>query len=195
MINGVFIPAPEGRQVQLDGAEHRFDLPPNAGVTHGSLWARRTESVLETNRDANIDFWGARTLPGIIERLKEVRNGLVGMHSDVGITFDLRTMQMVHRRSPHEFRATVGNLENYHVWKSEQVPDVKRTANFYAFVDGQLRFERLGFRREDGEQNFVVSLSPKDRFLTLVVTDDGSLEFDHVMLIDPVVALHDESKN
>jgi hypothetical protein len=195
MIDGVFVPSPEGKQVKLDGADHRFDFPPNLGVAYGSLWARRTESALETNRDATIDFWGGRTLPGIIERLKQLRHGLLAMHSNVGITFDLRTMQMIHRRSPNEFRAAVGNLENSHVWKPEEISNVKRTADFYLFVDGRLRFERLGFRREDGEQNITVPLSPRDRFLTLVVTDDGNLEFDHVMLIDPVIALHDESNN
>ena len=195
MIDGVFVPTSDGRDVQVDTAGNRVNLPVNTGCTYGSLWARRRESIIETGSGACVDFWGSRTLPGIIAHLKHVGNGMIAMHSNSGITFDLRTMQMTHDRAPNAFRAVVTNLENSRDFKPEEILGYPRTADFRVFVDGQPRFERLGFRREDGEQNFDVSLSPRDRFLTLVVTDDGSLEFDHVMLIDPVIALQDESIN
>jgi hypothetical protein len=70
---------------------------------------------------------------------------------------------------------------------------VLHTVDFRVFVDGDLRFERLGFGRKDGDQLVSVPLASRDRFLTLVVTDDGDPRFDHLMLIDPVVKLQEEN--
>ena len=192
MIDGVFVPSSDGHDVQVDTSGNRVNLPANSGCMYGSLWARRRESIIEAGNGACIDFWGSRTLPGIIERLKHVGNGMIAMHSNSGITFDLRTMQMTHHRAPNALRAVVTNLENSRDFKPEEILGYQRTADFRVFVDGQPRFERLGFRRGDGDQEFVVSLTPENRFLTLVVTDDGSLEFDHVVIIDPVITFHEE---
>jgi hypothetical protein len=189
MIDGVFVPASEGLQVQIDSLGHKVDLPANCGATYGSIWARRRESALEPNSDVDNDFWGARTLRGIVERLMVSRRGLVGIHANAGMTFDLRTLRMVHRRPPIEFRAAVANVENSKDWAPDEMPDYKRTVDFRVFVDGVLRFARLGFRREDGDGEFSIALSPDDRFLTVVVTDDGGLAFDHAVLVDPIIVL------
>lgn len=189
IIDGVFVPAADDRQMQIDSLGHRVHLPANCGAAYGSIWARRRESALVPDVDIDNDFWGSRTLRGIVERLMFARRGLVGIHANAGMTFDLRTLRMVHRRSPLEFRATVVNAENSRDWSPSEMPEYKRTVDFRVFVDGVLRFARLGFRREDGDGQFAVALSPSDRFLTVVVTDDGNLEFDHVLLVDPVILL------
>ena len=66
----------------------------------------------------------------------------------------------------------------------------KSLSDFYVFVDGQERYRRLAFSREDGDAQFGASIEDGDRFLTLVVMDagDGNL-FDRVILIDPVLEL------
>lgn len=192
MIDGVFIPTQSGVGVPIDSAGHTVDLPQSVGWAYGSIWARRAESAVVANDQLDIDFWGERTLRGIVERLGECRRGMIGIHSNAGLTFDLRTMHMTHGAAPREFRAIVANLENSADWSPEEKPEYqhfRRTVDFRVFVDGQLRFSRLGFRREDGELPFTVPLAPGDRHLSVVVTDDGNLEFDHVMLIDAVVEL------
>ncbi len=89
----------------------------------------------------------------------------------------------------------MANVENSGDWSRAERPVIpaKRTVDFRVFVDGALRFQRLGFRREDGEQEFAVALSPGDRFLSVVATDDGGdLDYDHLVLIDPVIALDNQ---
>jgi hypothetical protein len=134
-------------------------------------------------------------LHGVVKRLKESRLGLLGIHANAGLTMDLRKMQLVHRRPPSGFRALVANVENSADWSRDERPQIpaKRTIDFRVFVDGALRFERLGFRREDGGQEVAVALSPGDRFLTVIATDDGGdIDYDHLVLIDPVVVLKND---
>jgi hypothetical protein len=66
-------------------------------------------------------------------------------------------------------------------------------SDFHVYVDGQERYRRLAFSREDGDAQFGASIEDDDRFLTLIVTDagDGNL-FDRVILIDPVLELNSE---
>jgi hypothetical protein len=117
---------------------------------------------------------------------------LIGIHANAGITFDLQAITKVHGRRPIEFRGGVANIENSADWTPEEMPEFRRTVNLHLYVDGKLRFERLGFRLEDGEAKMELALLPDDRFLTIITTDDGNLEFDHVALIDPVIALATE---
>jgi hypothetical protein len=118
------------------------------------------------------------------------------MHSNVGITLDLRALRMAHRRTPVEFRAAVANIENSADWAPHErpIPEVStKIADCRIFVDGDLRTSHLKFGREDGDLPLAAMLAPGDRFLTILVTDgDGEMRFDHVVLIDPVIALAKE---
>jgi hypothetical protein len=182
--------------VQVDTAGHRVDLPRNTGRTWGPIWARSKESLIEMDGS---DFWGdsalARredtVLKEVVDRLKQAKNGLIGVHANVGITFDLQAMQLLHRNTPTEFRASVANIEN-----SRDIPYVPKNsdrpllASFHVVIDGQMRYERLDFGFEDGTEPFAVTLAPGDRFLTIISTDSGASDYyDHVILIDPVVSL------
>jgi hypothetical protein len=196
LIDGVFVPFPTGQKIQIDSRGDVLDLPSTTGTTHGSIWARRKESISESDRGPDNDFWGTRTLKGIVRKLKQTQIGLIGMHSNVGITLDLRALQMAHRRAPLEFHAAVANIENSDDWApiERPVPEVAtRIADCRVLVDGKLQASRLGFRREDGDLELVVPLALGSRFLTILVTDgDGEMRFDHVVLIDPVISLATE---
>jgi hypothetical protein len=195
LLNGVFIPTESGRQVQVDSAGRKIDLPQNSGFCFGTLWARRKESIQNLKSGPAFDFWGFRTLEGIVEKLNTTRNGLVGMHANMGVTFDLRTVQMIHRRAPVEFRGAVSNIENFAVWPPGESPSNPKTRllDCRIYVDGELQYSRLGFRREDGDEKFSVPLSGKNRFLTIVMTDsDTEFRYDHGVLIDPVIVLDKE---
>jgi hypothetical protein len=189
MIDGLFIPTRNGKGVQVDSAGHQIDLPKGTGLTWASVWARSKESVLETEGELNNDFWGDQTLKVIAERLKQVDRGLIGIHASVGITFDLQAIRLVHRRSPIEFRGAVANIDNSHFFPDRPKPRHRRSASMHIIVDGKLRYERLSFGRADGDARFVVPLGSNDRFLTVISTDDGHIDSDHVVLIDPVIGL------
>jgi hypothetical protein len=107
------------------------------------------------------------------------------MHSNVGITFDLQAIERRAGGPIQRFRGTVTHLERFHE-SNPLYPNVR--ADFRVYVDGELQFERVAFRRKDGDAQFGVSIEKDDQFLTLASTDsDGSNTFDHVILIDPVL--------
>ena len=186
MIDGVFIPSPDGRQVQIDSTGRMVDLPAGLGLTWSCVWARSKQSVFDVEKSTE-DFWGGCTLIDVFERLKQSRNGLIGIHASVGITIDLQAVRLVHRRSPIEVQGIVANLDNSSVRE--------HTADLRIFVDGKPHYSRLGFCREDGDAEFSVLLAPSDRFLTIVSGDNGDYYWDQVVLIDPVIVLPKSSSD
>ena len=95
----------------------------------------------------------------------------------------------MHRRAPIAFRGAVTNLEASREFGPDEIRDEQRTADLRVFVDGQLRYARLSFGRDDGDEPFNISLEPGDRFLTIISGDDGDFNWDQVVLVDPVVVL------
>jgi hypothetical protein len=206
LIDGLFVPSHLGKRVQIDSLGATVDLPPmegfrlnaeekivklppEGGGTWGPLWARRCNNDMRTTEEAK-DFWGTNTLGGILARLKDARLGVVGIHPNVGVTFDLRAVRFEQRRCVGQFRATLANLDFSRWTEPERAKTYHSVADFRVFVDGELRFSRLRFGRDDGESEVVVDLTAKDRFLTLVSTDaDGLISFDHIVLIDPILLL------
>lgn len=197
-VDGVFIPDSTGIGTLLDSAGHAVDLPPTTGRTWGPIWSRRRTSGTMAKASSS-DYWGTDSLEDVISRLKNSETGMIGIHSNVGITFDLDAIRQQEGRQLKEFRGSVSNLDNsrrrwdgrnssseYSRWAKEGL----FSADFRLYVDGELRASRLGFKRSDGEAVMTSGLSPEDRFLTLVSTDAGGAypdAHDHVVLIDPVL--------
>jgi hypothetical protein len=190
IVDGVFMPTATGFGTQIHSQRATIDLPKNNGLTWGPLWARRWESTLQSaGQTADPDFWGRKTLKNIVLRLKQTKVGMIGMHANVGFTLDLRNVRLL-QRDVAEFRAIVANLDNSEEEYVEDANRLKRTADLRVFVDGELRYCRLGFKRIDGDEAFAVALRPEDRFLTVIASDcEGDSSYDHVVLIDPVIAL------
>lgn len=190
IINGVFVPSREGGACRVDSLGGAIQLPPTNGLTWGPLWARRWDGGLASG-DAAVDFWSNGTLKHVLARLKDCRSGIVGMHANVGFTLDLRALRMLHRAPALEFHATVANLDNSRDI-NPHIPDLpERLADLLVFVDGDLRFSRTRFRRDDGDAEVKVEIGDSDRFLTIISTDStGDSSYDHVILIDPVILLH-----
>jgi hypothetical protein len=111
----------------------------------------------------------------------------VGIHANIGITIDLDAVRRLRSGTVRRLRGIVTLLERSHV---SQPFKPKSRADFRVYVDGQERYQRLEFSREDGDAQFGATIEDSDRFLTLLVTDggDGNL-FDRVILIDPVLEL------
>ncbi len=188
MVDGVFIPRSNAREMQIDSDGHMVYLPPNSGSTWGPIWARRRfelasdQALLSSTSQGD---WGAGALSQVFQRLQETNNGLMGLHTNVGITFDLNAVRESRSRKLSSFKAFVANLDNSPTGNSTSADSV---ADLRIFVDGKLRFSRLQFSCNDGDAGINVALSNEDRFLTLVTTDTGAdPTFDHVVLIDPVL--------
>jgi hypothetical protein len=114
--------------------------------------------------------------------------GLLGLHANTGITFDLDAMRQAHPGvRPARFRALtgLGNTQGafpgliYH-----------GQAALWVFVDGRLSLARRQLHPEVAPMKVDVELAPGDRFLTLVSTSGSSdKESTWVVFGDPVLEM------
>jgi hypothetical protein len=189
-IDGTFVPNQFGEPFQVDTLGGTTTLPKSRGhYTWGPLWARR--AVTATQLDKSMEFWGTQTNRAITDRLGRCRLGGIGIHSSVGITFDLQSIATTHSGHIRSVKGILTNLENSKThnpeWANANPPP---EGDFLIFVDGEKRYEVLDFARNIEGEPFEVNLSPRDRFLTFITTDGGdSNRYDHMILIDPVLEI------
>jgi len=188
-VDGVFIPDGERGLVQIDSIGRTVEFPDTAGdCWGGGVMARRIkdeESLPFIQLEFHGDNYGYVNWLHIASKPRDISPeglGLLGMHSNCGITFDLHAIRAQHtNKKMTRFRATVGNLESK--------PDMYR-ADAWVFVDGQLRYSRKGFSREGGPEDIDIPLTDTDRFLVLAVTDAGAkTAYDWVAFGDPVIEM------
>ena len=110
--------------------------------------------------------------------------GLLAMHANAGITFDLAAMRRKFSGSwPVRFRSLAGLGD-----ARFRRPNSPGLASLWVFVDGRLKEKRENVRAADGPLKMDVKLSPSDKFLTLVSTDGGNgMMDDWVIFGDPVL--------
>ncbi len=158
LIDGVFVPNGNAGPVQLDSAGHAYALPETNGRACGSIWARAADLEPE-QRAAGPECWVYGMGRGG-EYMPEER-GLLGLHANAGITFDLAAICKAHPgvTGPVHFRAFAG------------LANREGLADLWVFVDGQLKYRRTGLVLADSPVRIEVDLSANDRFLTLVSTD------------------------
>lgn len=189
-IDGVFVPDGSVGSVQVDSIGRRFAHFP---VTSGKAWsgaimARRpsTEHHLPPLKlefqDGVYGYVNWLHIANKAEELSPEGHGLIGIHSNGGITFDLHAIRRKHPNCEAScFRALVGNLEA----KPERFE-----ADAWVLVDGEQRYFRRAFSREDGPAMIEIPLTSKDRFLVLAVTDsNGDTAFDWVAFGDAVIEM------
>ncbi|MBN1396174.1 MAG: NPCBM/NEW2 domain-containing protein [Pirellulales bacterium] len=178
LIDGVFVPDGKSGGVRLDSAGHEFaGFSATTAVTHGPIWAR-SAAVEPDEHDRYKTFW-MFSIIGDWQYMRE-RRGLLAMHANVGLTFDLEEICNSHPSvvRPRGFRAQVGLAHE------------NGTADVWVFVDGELKYRREGLRDRDGAESVDVTLEPENRFLTLVVTDGDEPtgdQYDWVLFGDPVL--------
>ncbi|MCD4726464.1 MAG: NPCBM/NEW2 domain-containing protein [Pirellulales bacterium] len=184
MIDGVFVPDGWLGAVQVDSAEDTFDgFPKTSGRTWGPLWARATDDVpIGPDDDAN--NWIHLMDRG--ERFTPERRGLLCLHANAGITFDIEAVRRMYRTvRPARFQATAGMIDS-----SRIKLDADGQTDLWIIVDGRLKMKRIGLRRQDGAMSIDVELGPRDRFLTLAATDGGDgITADWVVFGDPVLRM------
>jgi FecR protein len=194
-VHGIFIPksGSERLAVELDGGS--VPAAPLTGGAWGPVWARRRIErhldPLAAMSDRDVEgFWGAGTTTALLDRSRWLRDGIVGMHANVGITLDLQALRRGYSTSLKSLRGTLAHLEQSYVSQPFQ-PGARAT--FQIFVDGELRYERSEFSRQDGDAMFGTELHDTDQRLSIVVTDgnDGPV-YDRVILVDPIFEISDK---
>jgi NPCBM/NEW2 domain len=192
MVDGIFVPSTAQGAIPIDSQGNSIVLEGGSGATWGPVWARRRINIdldpfSHSSEQDDDGFWGVGTVAAMLDRLRWARDGLVGIHANVGLTIDLDAVRRQRSGKVRRLRGVVTLLERSHV---SQPFKPKSRADFRVYVGGQERYQRLEFSREDGDAQFGATIEDSDRFLTLLVTDggDGNL-FDRVILIDPVLEL------
>jgi hypothetical protein len=209
-VDGVFIPNGKRGAVQVDSIGRTFaGFPPTTDECWGGVIMARRPKLEKSLPFMQLEFHGNNYgyvnwlhVASRPEELSPLGYGLIGMHSNCGITFDLHAIRAHYpNKQIVRFRALVGNLEA----KQEAVVDnpkageeaveenleAKRevyAADAWVLVDGKLRYSRKAFSREQGVEEIEVPLADRDRFLVLAVTDSGKdTAYDWVAFGDPVI--------
>ena len=102
LIDGVFVPKGGARAVQLDSAGHVFaGFAKTSGVTWGEIWSRPADFKSELHKKCWIYLLGRRP------DLTPEGRGLLGLHANAGITFNLEAMRKTYAAvRPARFQAT-----------------------------------------------------------------------------------------
>ena len=184
MIDGVFVPDGSAGPVQLNSAGRTFDdFPATTNQSYGSIWSRGAE-IRWNNLARDKMHWIYAMGQG--EQYMPENRGLLGLHSNAGITFDLEAMRRVHPGfEPTRFRAVVG-LNN----SRDHQSGVEPMADVWILVDGRLELKRTGLCSQDGPVTVNIKLDINSRFLTLVSTDGGNnTNYDWIVFGDPVLEM------
>ncbi len=165
MIDGVFVPNGKRSPVRIDSAGHEFDgFPPTSDIAWGSIWTR--DAATKPGAGTTREHCWMHAL-GAADQYMPDRRGLLGLHPNSGISFDLGGIRRIYPDArPARFRAVAGMGDT-----SSRSTKVDRLADVWVFVDGQLKFHRRGLCPEAGPVIVDVELGPNDRYLTLATTD------------------------
>ena len=177
LIDGVF--QPDGRRgpMQVDSAGHRFaGFPKTDGASWGSIWSRGA-TIRSDYLHVNDSYWIYAIGPR--EEFMPEKRGLLGLHANAGITFDLAAIRNVHELQFCKLRATAGK-------------HFATSADLWVLVDGRLAWNAKKITN-NGVIRIDVPLKPVDRFLTIAVTDGGDgFGGDWVVFGDPVIEVSAE---
>ena len=194
LIDGVFTANGKDGPVVIDSSGNVFkDCPQTLGGTWGSIWARKPKIDPNDKRRDDDYRWVYTTTND--EQLSPHGAGLLCMHSNAGITFNLQAMsKMYYDMPPNRLRATLGMVDDSRFVKmrpNTRPPDSNRQlADVWILVDGQVKWHQRHLCPKNGTIEINLTLAAKDHFLTLIVTDAGNTRYaDWVVFGDPVLEL------
>lgn len=176
-VDGVFVPDPHSKAVQVSSSGHRFtNCPHNGGLSRVGIFNGHRQG--ETPR--HLKGLGEQTRP------------YIDIHSSQGITFDLKAirglLRSLHRTmNLSRFTAHVGIAEEaleLVALKEEKNPK----ADISILVDGKPRFQKSGLQPDQPATPVDITLQPEDHFLTILVTDHNrNTSWDWVLVVDPML--------
>ena len=164
-VDGCFVPDGEGNEktkVQITSSGLRVALPGTSGACWDYFQKGPCNAQDFTDLD-EVDF-------------NQEGHTLLSIHSNKGITFDLGEIRNQLGVTNLRFTSTMG-FGGKHAGSSAAV---------HIFLDGQTVFSRTGVGRSSGGIPIEFAIQPRQRFLTLVVTDDGNgIGHDQIFFGDP----------
>lgn len=181
LIDGVFVPNGQSRQV-VSSQGHVFqECPKSSGACYGSIIhaIRILDSQTVLNAPAS-DRWNAHCLL---------------MHANMGITYDLQAIRAL---LPD---VRIVRFQTKFGIEKEAIRPSASNADFWILIDGKLRHQEIQVK-EKTLFSVDIELSDNDRFLTLVTTDGQdpedrvlddlvltAIDSDWCMYADPVLVL------
>ncbi|MBN1394679.1 MAG: hypothetical protein JW959_06620 [Pirellulales bacterium] len=186
LIDGVFLPKGGKHPAQLDSSGHYFDgFTRTSGTSGSSIWVRAAEI---STSDQKKDRWQWVYSIGRGGQYMPDGRGLLCIHANAGITFDLAAMRKLFDGSrPARFRSVAALADAALVMPDKNPHGM---VDLWLFVDGLLKMQRQGLGPQDKPVDINVKLEAGDRFLTIVVTDFNTLAtFDWAIFGDPVLEM------
>ncbi|AQT68743.1 FecR protein [Anaerohalosphaera lusitana] len=180
MIDGVFIANATNGPVQVSSKGHLFREAP---VTTGMYWGGVFNGAMHEANDCprhNL------VLDGIEYGRKDGPSSF-SLHSNLGVTFDLDSIRNNAAWSEIKSLTAKCGISS----TTLEVFNQSATADFFVLVDGQVRYTRKDVTSEQGGENIDIKLSPRDRFLTFIVTDAGSEYCDWALIAEPFLHFED----
>lgn len=159
-IDGVFVPNGQVQPVIVSSEGHVFEECPatnNVFFTEIINSKAKNELPLWKETAPGEGIYGTTTCPSIY------------MHANLGITFDLDAIRSDYNRAEiTQFIADVA-----------MSPAATRFGNVDAWVlvDGKVRFYQAQIKEKGKLYSVRVELKPTDRFLTLLTTDGGDIDY------------------
>ncbi|MFT5523647.1 MAG: hypothetical protein ACI9HK_001595 [Pirellulaceae bacterium] len=153
-IDGVVIPQGNGGKAEIPISSTGLTVT-NIATGDGNAW--------DIIRNGPVNSTQSATLGGL--NFGNGDHGLIGLHANAGITFDLSEFRTVMVEKQLRFTALVGyfgqDKDNYF-------------ADALIFLDGKKTVDFVKLKRSDGLQSVDLLIPVNVRFLTLMATDGGN---------------------
>jgi hypothetical protein len=174
LIAGIFVPHGGAVPDTIDPAGDRFTFPSTDNRSMYWLWAGGSISV------PSEDIQSPTTIGNL--NYNTPGHGVLLMHANKGVTFDLDAMRTLHPRAHFgRFRAICVNVGGQSI-----NPLASALADLWVLVDGKLKFSRSPLLRSAPPFTIDVPVEASAHYLTLAVTDGGDgYKWDWVVLADP----------
>lgn len=189
LVAGTFIPAGGGRTNQLDPAGRTFSrFTVTHSVAFGQTWAGGYVPVPGEQPELDTVIDGVN--------YAAPSRGLVRMHANSGLCFDLAEMR---RRNPGltttRFRTGLSNREATRREPTDVNVDLYASVDVCVFIDGDLRYTKRDVTTADGLIDIDLPLEDNDQYLTVVITDGlNGTTFDWVLLCQPRIDLRPSNR-
>ncbi|MEM9416686.1 MAG: FecR domain-containing protein [Planctomycetota bacterium] len=184
LVAGIFIPVGNHQDVRIDPAGRSYSrFTASQSTTYGQIWAGGYVPVPGAEPELDTIIQGVN--------YAAPSRGLVRMHANSGLCFDLAEMR---RRNPGlttaRFRTGISNREATRREPNDVNVDLYASVDVWVFIDGELRYTRRDVTTADGLLDIDLSLDHDDQYLTVVITDGlNGTTFDWVLLCQPRIDL------
>jgi hypothetical protein len=182
-VDGVFVPGSNNGPTVVTSTGIRFEqCPKTSGTSYEAIVNGATFQV-GSSGEIHAGHLAGRTYNTRV-------HPSIGMHPNAGITFDLDAIR--HAMPEAEigrFRARCGVSDNVVRFAQRDADPNTIAVAFRVLLDGQLQFSRTLKVVPAQSERIDVSISPRDRFLTLVTTTPGEYRYCWALFAEPALEL------